>query len=438
MFKKIFLLLMLFPFFVLAEDKFFFIRDDEIENVLADISAPITKQARFYGVRFNIIVDPNLNAFVIGGKDVFINSGLLTNFKDDPTVFAGVFAHELGHLLAKHTIKFHSHMESAGNTNLIGMVLGGIAMAAGAAEVGQMLILGGMQMSYANLFKHSRQHESEADKIAANLLTNSGIGTDGLLRLFSIFRAGDLAHSTNSYFRTHPLSKERFTFLKEYGIKSHGGYSTELVHRFYRAALKLEAFTKKDLLLYSEKEVALKSDRNYANAVVNLRRGKIKEALALIDELAQMEPENPYVFELKGQIFLSGGDARNAVESLKKAYDLCQESKELITMEYVASVVALGKKDITKNELDFAMNKVRESLIKDQEDPGKLRIMANLYAIKGDKNYSNYYLAEAEYYLGNKERSKKMLLYLQKAINPNTALGIKIQDLLDSIKDDKE
>jgi predicted Zn-dependent protease len=411
-----------------------FIRDDEIENILTEVAKPITDIAKVKNIRFNIIVDDSLNAFVIGGRDVFINSGLLTKFKNNPEVFVGVFAHELGHLLAKHVIKKSITEENSSKKNIIGMILGGLAIASGAGDIGQMLILGGMHMSYADILRHSRQNESEADKISAILLNKSGVGTGGLMTLFSIFRKSQEGQFANSYFLTHPLSRERVTFLKNYENQATNVFSPEQIHKFYRAALKLEAFTSSSVTLYNSNEVPNEIDRNYANSIINMRIGKITESINLLTSNIEVEKENPYFYELMGQLYLSKGNSRQAADNLKTSYDLAKGSKELITMEYVTALLSLNKGVITKKEIEFSMQKIGNYLLYQPGDPGKLKMMANLYALQGQKDYSNYYLAEREYYLGNQDKSRVMLNFLKKNNKNPKGLEIKINDLLDLIE----
>ena len=45
-----------------------------------------------------IISDPNLNAFVQGGQNIFVHTGLLQKTKTPEQLAAGVLAHELGHI----------------------------------------------------------------------------------------------------------------------------------------------------------------------------------------------------------------------------------------------------------------------------------------------------------------------------------------------------
>src|SRR5688572_13165548 len=75
------------------------IRDAEIEGTLERFTAPILEAAGLGSdsVRLYIVNDPQLNAFVAGGMNLFLNTGLLMR-SEDPSQLIGVIAHELGHI----------------------------------------------------------------------------------------------------------------------------------------------------------------------------------------------------------------------------------------------------------------------------------------------------------------------------------------------------
>ena len=99
--KKLFLCLVLFFASSSLADSFQIIRDSEIENNLKAFMEPLVKAAKLNPQNINIIIlaDPSLNAFVTNGTDMFINSGLIIKFADDPNVLYGVMAHEIAHIL---------------------------------------------------------------------------------------------------------------------------------------------------------------------------------------------------------------------------------------------------------------------------------------------------------------------------------------------------
>src|SRR5574344_877255 len=76
------------------------INDTEIENVLIQLVLPLTHAADIPDSRLkiNIVNSDEFNAFVSGGEEVFIYTGLLKQIKS-PIALQAVIAHELGHTL---------------------------------------------------------------------------------------------------------------------------------------------------------------------------------------------------------------------------------------------------------------------------------------------------------------------------------------------------
>ena len=80
-----------------------FIRDAEIEETIRRYAEPVFQAAGLSPERIDVylIADDTLNAFVAGGMNMFLHTGLLRR-AEDPTQVMGVIAHEAGHITAGH------------------------------------------------------------------------------------------------------------------------------------------------------------------------------------------------------------------------------------------------------------------------------------------------------------------------------------------------
>jgi hypothetical protein len=101
------------------------IRDTEIENYLKEWANPVIKAAELDPDAVNIILvqDSRVNAFVAGGQNIFLYTGLLTKSKN-PGEVIGVIAHELGHIRGGHLIRSKDAMENASYEAMLGTILG--------------------------------------------------------------------------------------------------------------------------------------------------------------------------------------------------------------------------------------------------------------------------------------------------------------------------
>ena len=108
------------------------INDTETERLLTELVAPIATAANISPARLkiHIVHDNDFNAFVAGGEDVYIYTGLLTQIKS-PAALQAVVAHELGHTVGGHMAQMSDRMAAEMRRALLIQALGIGLMAAG-------------------------------------------------------------------------------------------------------------------------------------------------------------------------------------------------------------------------------------------------------------------------------------------------------------------
>ncbi|MFN9003529.1 MAG: M48 family metallopeptidase, partial [Alphaproteobacteria bacterium] len=113
------------------------IRDAEIEHTLRAYANPVLQSAGIppESVRILIVADPSINAFVAGGLNIFINTGLILETRD-PGMLIGVIAHETGHISGAHLSQFTEKSNRALLGSVISAVIGAAAIAGGAGQAG--------------------------------------------------------------------------------------------------------------------------------------------------------------------------------------------------------------------------------------------------------------------------------------------------------------
>src|SRR3954471_3623937 len=92
-------------FFLLCSEAFAepLIRDAEIEHTLRMYADPIFRVdgLKPSAVKLFIVEDDSLNAYVAGGANMFIHTGLIMDCTT-PDMLIGVMAHEAGHIMGGH------------------------------------------------------------------------------------------------------------------------------------------------------------------------------------------------------------------------------------------------------------------------------------------------------------------------------------------------
>ena len=156
------------------------IRDAEVEDIIRDYAAPLLEAAGLgdSAVKLHIVNDPNINAFVAGGPNLFLSSGMLAA-AEEPGEIIGVLAHEIGHIAGGHLVRTRDALENASAEMILATVLAAGAIIAGEGEVGSAIVSGGQAMAQQSFLRYSRAQEESADQAAIRLLDTTGQSARG-------------------------------------------------------------------------------------------------------------------------------------------------------------------------------------------------------------------------------------------------------------------
>lgn len=305
------------------------IRDAEIEGTIRAYAAPLLEAAglREGAVRLHIVNDPNINAFVAGGPNLFLSTGMLTA-AEDPGEIIGVLAHEIGHIAGGHLVRTRDAMEDASAEMILATVLAAGTIIAGEGEVGSAILSGGQAIAQQSFLRYSRTQEQSADQAAVRLLERTGQSAAGLLRIFQRLEERERLAITevNSYARTHPLTRERIRFIRDHveGEESAAGEASNAhgtAHR--RMVAKLKGFLdppEATFRAYPEEDES--TEARYARAIAYYRIPDLGRALAALDALLADHPDDPWFQELKGQVLFENGRVSEAIAPYQRAVAL--------------------------------------------------------------------------------------------------------------------
>ncbi|MED5206270.1 MAG: M48 family metalloprotease, partial [Pseudomonadota bacterium] len=333
------------------------LRDAETEAFLDEISAPLVEAAGLEPETVDIVLinDPSINAFVAGGQIVYIHSGLI-DAADTAEEVQGVIAHELGHITGGHILRYGEGMASASRISLLSLIAGIGAALAGAGEAAMGIMAAGQQAAMGKFLAFSRTQESSADFAGAEYLSKAGISGRGSLAFFGKllnqeYRYGYSQSDEAGFYRTHPLSGDRISALREVYEKDPAWdrpANARNQANFERVKAKLVGYIAKPsatLRDYPE------SDRTvpalYARAYAYHQNARVDRALDAADQLLAKDPDDPYFLELKGQVLLESGRPLEALEPLRRATALTN-AEPLIASLFGHALIA------TEDDANFA------------------------------------------------------------------------------------
>lgn len=149
---------------------------------------------------FHVVDDDNINAFAIPGGHVYVNTGLIKN-ANTASELAGVMAHEISHVLARHSTEQLSRQY--GLSVIAGAVLG--------QNPGQLSQIAAQIVAGGALARFSRDAEREADNVGIQLMASAGYNPNGMASMFEILLAQQKGQPSRveQFFSTHPLTEDR-------------------------------------------------------------------------------------------------------------------------------------------------------------------------------------------------------------------------------------
>jgi predicted Zn-dependent protease len=385
-----------------AQDAVSLIRDTEIEEILRADADPtfIAAGLEPQNVKLHIIGDKQINAFVSGGQQMFINTGLIVQTKT-PNELIGVMAHETGHIAAGHLARSGDASRAATGTFIMTMGLGLLAAIAGAPDAAALLIGNSGYFATLSVLGYTRVQESSADQAAAGFLDASGQSGRGLVEFFDNFRYQEVFSDAKRYpfFRSHPLSSDRIEALRvrveampNYGVKDDAAAQDR--HNIMVA--KLKAFMNPPQQSFIEfKENDRTFPARYARAIAYYRALETEKALRSIDALIRDYPDNPYLWELRGQTLFESARAAEA----EPAYRHCVELKPKAALFRLALGQTLLALDDPKR-IDEAISEINKALVLEQDNPFGWRMLSEAYDRKNMPGMARLAAAEQNYALG--------------------------------------
>ncbi|MCA2986576.1 M48 family metallopeptidase [Gemmatimonas sp.] len=187
------------------------VRDPEIVryiNVLGDSIARVVDD-RSLTWRFNVVDQPEINAFAVPGGHIYVNRGLIertTNMSE----LAGVLGHEIAHVTQRHSMKQMAAAQRANYGLSIGCILAP-SFCQGLAGTGVSVL------AQAGFAKFSRDDETESDRFGVKYVTRAGIDPRGMPSMFRILLRERERNpgSVEAWFASHPIEESRIRTTEE-------------------------------------------------------------------------------------------------------------------------------------------------------------------------------------------------------------------------------
>jgi predicted Zn-dependent protease len=408
------------------------LHDQRVTGYVATVGNKILLNSQHlpYDYKFSVIKSQAVNAFATPGGYVYINEGLLTLVESESEL-AGVLAHEIAHINARHIADSIEKSKKL-SIGTLAAVLAGAFLGVGAdlgAALASFSIAGMQSMS----LKYSRDHEEEADRLGMSYLVSTGYDGKSMLDFFKIMRRYEFySNSIPSYFLTHPGTDERIRYLDamiQTTYTKRGQSSIVGNLKRIQTLIFLQSRDYHGNLKHFQNNLKKNPediDDLFGLAVTCERLGQTSEAFQSFHKAYILAPADPDILREMGIAYYNTGKAKEAMVYLEEA--LKHEPDNIISILYLArSHEAMGN----SVQAIALFKEIERKIIVDDE------VYYNMAMIYGKANHpyeSHFYFGQ---YFKRKLKRDSALFHFQAAlkyVSPDSPEAGEIQKEILSLK----
>lgn len=295
---------------------------------------------------FNVVNDSTVNAYALPGGKISITRGLLAKMENGAQM-AGVLAHEVGHVTARHSAAGYTRQVLTGAL----IAAGGVFLESSDVKGAGLIMQGSGLAANLVLMKYSRDQERQADDLGIEYMTMAGYNPEGFVQSMEILLAmsNRKESAIEAMMSSHPLTSERVADAKRAVAKIPMSSRTE-------EGLKKQEFASALAYLKKVNPAYEKSDKG----LEEVRKGKKAEGLALLRGAAAEAPKEARLHLNLAAAELETGDAASAEKAIEKAVGL---DPGLYDARFAAGVIYFNRNRYEKSLAELA---AAESIVKGQ------------------------------------------------------------------------
>lgn len=188
-------------------------RDQEVQDAIDDIGinlvySSVAKDTPWEW-EFTVLDSDVINAFALPGGQVFITTGLIAKIQEaDVDVYdaiAGVLAHEIVHVLARHGA------QRLAKSELTNGLIGAVATASGDASASQAAAVIGQLVN----LQYGRDDELQSDSLGVCLMIDAGYDPKGMIGVQQVLEAASGGQRPPEILSSHPNPGNRIQEIEE-------------------------------------------------------------------------------------------------------------------------------------------------------------------------------------------------------------------------------
>tara|TARA_A100001015_G_scaffold311481_1_gene414824 strand:+ start:7111 stop:8406 length:1296 start_codon:yes stop_codon:yes gene_type:complete len=313
--KKI-IIFFLFFIFSLKSSYSSQILDYETEDFISEIIEDIIEVNKINKkIKFKIINNNDINAFVDINNVIHINSGLII-YCYDYVALLSVLAHEVGHIDLNHITLRKKTLENSKKYNTLGL----LSVIAGSTLTQNPQFLQGSIVTAAALSNQyivfSKDQEMEADLYALKTLNLLKTNSKSVQKLLDTIQEKLLNRGftkNKQRIGTHPYFEDRILLIENFKDNKQYNINNNYNEKFHYIKAKFVGYSDNEEVLRELNEPF----KTYADSIKKARNGNLKMSLQSLNKIIK-ENNNAFLLETKADILFSYGYTNEAIKFYKK------------------------------------------------------------------------------------------------------------------------
>lgn len=192
------------------------LRDGDVENYVNSVgqrlvsAIPPEFQHPEFRYSFRVVDARDINAFALPGGPMYVNRGMIEAAKSEGEM-AGVMAHELSHVALRHGTAQATKAQKYQVAGIAGAILGSVIGGGLGQVIGQ-----GSQVAVGTYFlKFSREYETEADILGAQIMARAGYDPRDLANMFRTIEQQGGGRGGPEFLSSHPAPANRYARINQ-------------------------------------------------------------------------------------------------------------------------------------------------------------------------------------------------------------------------------
>jgi predicted Zn-dependent protease len=180
------------------------IEDQALQNYIDSVGQKVAKISHRpdFDYHFVAVNDKSINAVALPGGYIFITKGMLLKLKSESQL-AGVFAHEIVHVVARDTMNMMSKQIGMDILFVAAMSQTSSQGAAAMADLARQIVA----------LKYSRDDEKDADIYGMDYMVRAGFNPNGAVETIQMLEQEDEIRAVE-FMSSHPSPENRVSYLQ--------------------------------------------------------------------------------------------------------------------------------------------------------------------------------------------------------------------------------